>query len=259
MRPPMPPNYLLKIFFFQPHPDDLEFNCAHLMHYLATKSKKKYEIKVASITLGEYGLPGAQYDKFKGNFLAKIRAQELQNALSIHGISPKNIHYFGYRDGFVPFNREIIFKFAEYLKKEKPEIIFGPEPIYTSYYHMDHVNTGRALYYCLYHNLINCKPLLYFYSTLSPNFYFGFKKKDFLLIDQLFACHKTQFWLINKLKWIYRLKTIIAVLKLRGWKHAESYRRVFFNYKNLLWQITFLPHSRKSGLKKCKKFSTKKM
>jgi len=43
------------------------------LHYLATRSPKRYEIKIASIPKGEYGLPGSQYDKFKGNILAKIR------------------------------------------------------------------------------------------------------------------------------------------------------------------------------------------
>ena len=68
---------MAKIIFSQAHPDDLEFNCAHLMHYIAIKSKQKYNIKIASITKGEFGLPGAKYDKFKGKFLAKIRTREL--------------------------------------------------------------------------------------------------------------------------------------------------------------------------------------
>jgi len=231
---------MAKIIFFQPHPDDLELNCGHIIHYLATKSKKKHVIKVASTTLGEFGLPGAQYDKFKGDFLAKVRKRELCKALNIHGIPPENIHYFGYVDGLVPFNRAFVKDFAEYLKKEKPDIIFGPEPIYTSYYHMDHVNTGRALFHCIYNNLIDCKPILYFYSTLSPNFFFGFKKEDFSLIDQLLACHKTQFWLINKLKYIYKPRVRLAGLKINGWKYAEKYRRTFFNNNNLKKNIPSL-------------------
>lgn len=221
-----------KIIFVQPHPDDLELNCGHLMHFLANNSKKKYVIKVASTTLGEYGLPGAQYDKFKGDFLAKVRLNELQNALSIHGIPAENITYLGYIDGLVPFNEEIISTFVNYLKKEQPDIIFGPEAIYTSYYHLDHVNTGRVLFYCIHHDLIGCRPILYYYQTLSPNFYFGFKEEDFNLIDQLLACHKTQFWLINRVKIMYKPKSRIAGLSLGGWKYAEKYRRVYFNKKN---------------------------
>jgi len=62
---------MIKIIFFQAHPDDLEHKYGHLLHYLATRSPKRYEIKIASTTKGEYGLPGSQYDKFKGNILAK--------------------------------------------------------------------------------------------------------------------------------------------------------------------------------------------
>ena len=223
---------MVKIIFFQPHPDDLEINCGHLIHYLATKSKKNHIIKIASITKGEYGLPGAQYDKFKGDFLAKVRTRELYNAQSIHGIPPENIHFFGYVDGLVEFTKGFVNKIAEYLKIEKPSVIFAPEAIYTSYYHKDHVNTGKAIYYCIHKKLIDFPLKLYFYSTISPNFYFGFKKEDFLLIDQLLACHKTQFWLINNLKITYKPKTRLAGRKLRGWKYAEKYRRVYFHREN---------------------------
>jgi LmbE family N-acetylglucosaminyl deacetylase len=223
---------MAKILFVQPHPDDLELNCGHLIHYLTTKSKQKHIVKIASTTKGEYGLPGAQYDKFKGDFLAKVRTRELYNALSIHGVPPKNVHFFGYVDGLVEFTKEFVNKIAEYLKDEKPDIIFAPEAIYTAYYHMDHVNTGRAVYYCINNKLIDFTPTLYFYSTLSPNFYFGFKKEAFLLIDQLLACHKTQFWLINYARWTYKPKTRLAGRKVSGWKYAEKYRRVYFSKKN---------------------------
>ena len=224
---------MVKIIFFQPHPDDLEINCGHIIHYLATKSKNEHIIKIASTTKGEFGLPGAQYDKFKGDFLAKVRTRELYNAQSIHGIPPENIHFFGHVDGLVEFTREFVDEIADFLKKEKPDIIFAPEAIYTSYYHMDHVNTGKAIYYCIHNKLVDFTPILYFYSTLSPNFFFGFKKEDFSLIDQLLACHKTQYWMINYVKWTYRPKTRLTGRKLNGWKYAEKYRRVYFNKNKL--------------------------
>ena len=223
---------MIKIIFFQPHPDDLEINCGHLIHYLTTKSKKEYIVKIASITKGEYGLPGAQYDKFKGDFLAKVRTRELINAQSIHEIHPENIHFFGYVDGLVDFTEEFVQTITEYLKEEKPNIIFAPEAIFTSYYHKDHVNTGKAIYHCIHKRLIDFTPILYFYSTLSPNFFFGFQKSDFYLIDQLLACHKTQYWLINYLKWTYKPKSRLAGIKLRGWKYSEKYRRVYFHDDN---------------------------
>jgi len=45
---------MAKIIFFQAHPDDLEHKCGHIMHFLSTKSKKKHEIRIASITKGDF-------------------------------------------------------------------------------------------------------------------------------------------------------------------------------------------------------------
>jgi len=224
---------IAKFIFFQAHPDDLEHKCGHLMHYLTTKSKRKNVIKIASMTRGEFGLPGAQYDKFKGDFLAKIRTKELYNAESIHGIPPENIEFFGYIDGFVPFNKEIVEKVAKYLKKEKPDVIVAPEPIYTWYYHMDHVNTGKAVFHVIYKKLIDFTPNLYFFTSLSPNFYFGFKKQDLNLTYQLISCHKTQRWLLNYTIIPYKPFSRWHARKLRGWKYAEPYRRIYFKKKNL--------------------------
>jgi hypothetical protein len=217
-----------KIIFFQPHPDDLEFNCAHLIHYLSTKSVKGHSIKIASITKGEFGLPGYRYDKFKGEFLAKIRTKELYSALALHNIDSVNVHFFGYTDGFVKFNRELITTIRQYITEEKPDIIFAPEALFTWYQHKDHVNTGKAIYYIIKNNLVNYKPKLYFYGTIFPNFLFGFNSNDFELVDNLLACHKTQYWLLNRLKLTYKFTTRRAAFKLSGWKYAEKYRRVYF-------------------------------
>ncbi|MFW9971858.1 MAG: PIG-L deacetylase family protein [Candidatus Odinarchaeota archaeon] len=224
---------MAKIIFFQAHPDDLEHKCGHIMHYLATRSKKKHIIKIASITKGEFGLPGPKYDKFKGDLLSKIRTRELFNAEKIHNISPEDIDFFGYIDGFVPFNKDLIKKVADYLEKEKPDIIFAPEAIYSWYYHKDHINTGKAIYYILYNKIININPNLYFYTSLSPNFFFGFKKEDLALTYKLIKCHKTQQWLLNWTMIPYRFTSRFAGRKLRGWKYAEPFRRVFFHEKNL--------------------------
>ncbi|MFX1573576.1 MAG: PIG-L deacetylase family protein [Promethearchaeota archaeon] len=224
---------MAKIIFFQAHPDDLEHKCGHIMHYLATKCRKKHNIRIASITKGEFGLPGAQYDKFKGDFLAKIRTRELYAAEEIHRISPSNIDFLGYIDGFVPFNKEFIERITKYLLKEKPDIIFAPEALYTGYYHMDHINTGRAIFYVIYNKLLNFTPILYFYTTLHPNYFFGFKKNDFALIHKLIACHKTQFWLLKWTMIPYRFTTRFAGRKLPGWKYAESFRRIYFNKANV--------------------------
>jgi LmbE family N-acetylglucosaminyl deacetylase len=218
-----------KVIFFQPHPDDLELNCGNILYYLSKQGRKKYEIKVASITKGEFGLPGYKYDKFKGNFLAKIRTIELTNALKIYGIPKENLTFFDYVDGFVPFNWSIINKITSYLEKEKPNIIFAPEAIYTAYYHLDHVNTGKAVFYSIQHFIRFKKPILFFYGTLFPNFFFGVSKENFTRIDNLLKCHKTQFWLINYLKLKYKPNLRFWGLKLKGWTYAEKFRKIQFD------------------------------
>jgi LmbE family N-acetylglucosaminyl deacetylase len=220
-----------KFLFVQPHPDDLELNCGQLLHFLSRKVDVA-NIQVISVTKGEFGLPGPQYDKFKGKFLAKVRERELQNAMAIHGIPPENIFYFGYIDGYVPFNREIIEKFTQFLSQNRPDVIFAPEALYTDYVHNDHINSGRAVYYVLYHELIdNYTPKLYFYTTLWPNFYFPFKKEDYRITDQLLACHKTQFWLLNRMKLFNKIKARRSGMAVTGWKFAESYRKI--NYAKI--------------------------
>lgn len=220
---------MAKIIFFQAHPDDLELSCCHLMHYLAKKSKKNHVIRVASMTKGEFGLPGAEYDKFKGDFLAKVRTRELYMAQAIHGIPPENIDFFGYIDGFVKFNREFIKRITDYINKEKPDIIIAPEPIYTWYFHKDHINTGKAIFYIIYNKLIDYEktPILYYYSSLSSNYYFGFRKKEIALTKKLISKHKTQAWLMNTLMMSYIPLTRLAGMKLKRWKYAEAYRRIY--------------------------------
>ena len=223
---------MAKIVFFQAHPDD-ELKSGQILHYLSRKSHNEHVVKVACITKGEWGLPGAQYDKFKGDLLAKIRTKELYSSYSLLGVPAEHIEFFGHFDGFVKFNRKLITQVAQYLNKEKPDIIFVSEPIYCWYYHGDHVNIGKAVYYCLYNKLIDYSPILYFYGTISPNFYFGFTKEDFMLFERMRECHKTQFWLTFKMHRTFKLSTRLAARKLPGWKYAEKYRRVYFNENNL--------------------------
>jgi LmbE family N-acetylglucosaminyl deacetylase len=222
----------MKIVFLQPHPDDLEFNCGQIMHFLAKESPKKHIIKIASATKGEYGLPGAQYDKFKGDFLAKIRVRELNEAQAIHGIPPENITFFNFIDGFVPFNMKFVKIVVDYLNSEHPDVIFAPEPIYTWYWHMDHINCGRAVYYAIHHKLINFVPKVYYYQTIASNWYFPFERSAFKLNAQLLSKHRTQQWLVRSMKIMYIPLISYAGLKLRGsvhhFRYAEAYRRAYF-------------------------------
>ncbi|MHA1341353.1 MAG: PIG-L deacetylase family protein [Promethearchaeota archaeon] len=222
-----------KYIFFQAHPDDLELNCAYLLEYILKRSHYDNIVKIVSATKGEFGLPGHKFDKFKGKILAKIRTRELENALAIHGLSKNNIIFLGLIDGFVEFNKELINKIKNILIEEKPDVVVAPEPIYTWYFHKDHVNVGKAVFYTIYNfyqDNHQCKrPKLLFYSSTSPNFYFPIKDKSFKLINKLIECHKTQFWLLNWMKLLLKPLGLYFGLFTPHSLYAEPYRIIYFD------------------------------
>jgi LmbE family N-acetylglucosaminyl deacetylase len=219
---------MAKIIFFQAHPDDLEFTCSHLLYYLSAKSKKIHNIRIASMTRGEFGLFGYDNENFKGKRLGRIRTLELYRAQKMYGISPQNIDFLGYIDGSVKFNKEAINNIVIYLKKHKPDIILAPEPRWTVYTHKDHVNTGKILFFIIYNKLIDKIPKLYYFSSINSNFWFPFEKEEIKFTRKLLACHASQKKLLDKTLPIYGFLHKIYGRHLKGWKYAEGYRQVFF-------------------------------
>jgi len=229
-----------KIIFFQAHPDDLEFFCAHLLHYLAQKDNI-YEIKIASLTKGEFSTPPHKYAHFKGERLGKIRARELIQAEKIHGIKPEHIHFFGILDQMVKFDKDTVELVRNYLYKEKPSIIFAPEPINTYYRHQDHIAIGKILYYIYDKKIIDENPKLYYFAPLNPNFYWPFAKTDISFAFKMIDIHKSQNWMMKYLKPLYIIIGKFYGRNIKGWKYAEGYRRVFYReekHKNK--KLTFL-------------------
>lgn len=216
-----------KIILFQAHPDDLEFNCAHILHYLAKKSDR-YEIKIASMTRGEYGTAKSGSDHFKGERLGTLRTKELFNAQAIHGIKPTQIHFFGIVDGYTRFDKKTVELVKTYLNKEKPDIIFACEPRNTYYRHPDHMICGKLIYYILDRQLLNINPKLYFYSSINANFRWPFNKKDLTLAYDLLNAHKSQYHMFRFMKPVYRFLFKSYGRRVRGWKYAEGYRRTYY-------------------------------
>ncbi|RDE16874.1 MAG: hypothetical protein C4K47_00650 [Candidatus Thorarchaeota archaeon] len=217
-----------RYIFFQAHPDDLELNCSQLLHYLGIISAKEHDIRIASVTKGEFGLPGFKYDRFKGDILAGVRTRELYAAARIHAIQPDHVDFLGYVDGLVPFSSGFVGRIAKYLNQHRPDVIVAPEGLYTWYYHKDHVNTGRAVFYVIHHGLIDFSPALYFYNTLAPNVFFPFPAEGFRITERLIECHRTQLWLLKRMKHLVRPFAILSGFKVRGTRYAEAYRRVYF-------------------------------
>ena len=218
---------LEKIVFFQVHPDDLEFNCYHLISYLKNHSKNKYQVKIASLTRGEYGWP-KHAEHFKGERLGKLRTKELYNAMSVYGIIPKEIYFFEVIDGYVHFNKRIVELVQEYLNNEKPDIIFSCEPRNTYYRHPDHMNIGKILYYILDKGLVEINPKLYFYNPINPNFYWPVKKEEIPLAQKTMHIHRSQMHIWNTIGRLYTFMLRVYGSGIKGWNYAEGYRRVYY-------------------------------
>lgn len=216
-----------KIIFFQAHPDDLEFNSYHLLYYLKKRSKKGYDIKIASATRGEYGWP--KHGKhFKGERLGKLRTQELYNAMETYGIPPEKIHFFGIIDGHVKFDKKTVEMVRDYLNQEKPDIIFSCEPRNTYYRHPDHMNIGKTVYYILDKNLVNFTPKLYFYSAINPNFFWPFDKNEISKAKATMRIHKSQMHIWNSIGRFYMFIMRQHGKRIEYSKYAEGYRRVYY-------------------------------
>jgi len=219
-----------KVLFFQAHPDDLEFSCFHLIYYLCKRSTKHYEIKIGSLTRGEYGWP-KHAEHFKGERLGKLRTKEFYNAIKVYGLSRKDIHFFEVIDGYVEFNKKTIHLVKEYLEEEQPDIIVACEPRNTYYRHSDHMNIGKIVYYILDKNLVNFgskKPKLYFYASIGANFIWPFKKEEIPLAYKTIHLHKSQIHIWRKTNLLYKILIRHYGKKLKGWKYAEGYRRVYY-------------------------------
>ena len=216
-----------KIIFFQAHPDDLEFNCAHILHYFAKKGDK-YEIKIASLTRGEYGTAKHGSDHFKGERLGRIRTKELFNAQEIHGITPAQVHFFEIVDGYTKFDKKTVDLVRAYLDNEKPDIIFACEPRNTYYRHPDHMICGKLVYYILDKQLLDKNPKVYFYSSINPNFRWPFNKEDLPLAYRLIHAHESQYYMFKFIKPAYRFLFKLNGRRVKGWRYAEGYRRVYY-------------------------------
>ena len=212
----------MKYLFICAHPDDLEFSCGNLIHYLAQHGKN---IDILCLTKGEFGILEPNW---KGPRLAKIRVQELRRAAKINGIDSNHVYTGDIIDGFIRFTKDNLKMMIEWINQLKPDIVFAPEAYYTYYWHVDHISIGKLLYYIftkLRNKLNNPIQTLYFYTTAKGTFSWPFNNTE-QCYKAIFA-HESQWWLLKWTKLFYPLeKHNFKKRKLGNWKMLENYRRV---------------------------------
>jgi len=90
----------MKVLFFSPHPDDIEFACASTEIELV---KNGHEVIQALFTADEYG---TDQNDFKGERISRIRRWEMREAAKAVGVH--KIYWIGYIDGYSRFDKESV-------------------------------------------------------------------------------------------------------------------------------------------------------
>ncbi|MFO8020437.1 MAG: PIG-L family deacetylase [Promethearchaeia archaeon] len=178
------------VLFFVPHADDLEFGTSFAcIEFL----RSGYTVKEILMTNSEYGTDRTD---FKGKRLRRIRMKELEDANNIYEKELKNhpkLVKMGYVDGFLPLTKSSIKRCKDLLLKEKPNIVFAPDPIFPVDFHNDHINTGRIPLLALFRIRKEYLPRnIFLYYTFSPNFLLKIQKKNLSIKIKTLGQHKSQ-------------------------------------------------------------------
>ncbi len=111
---------------FAAHPDDLEFSCTATMKKLHDSG---YRIIYVIITNGENGFKigsaGIPEQRIE------TRKKEQLKVADILGVA--QVHFLGYRDGFLEYSEKLRAGLVELIKRYKPQIVFSFDPANKSF------------------------------------------------------------------------------------------------------------------------------
>ena len=149
----------MKVLFFTPHPDDLEFFIGGIAIHHFEKGDKTIEIL---LTRGE----NEWWNPHKGQKLARIREEEAKKAAKILGI--QQMRFLDFIDGKIAFNEESVKKIIKVLEEFAPEIVYAPEyKMALDFWDSDHIQTGKVVQEACRRTNKNIK--LYFYQAFLVN------------------------------------------------------------------------------------------
>jgi LmbE family N-acetylglucosaminyl deacetylase len=217
----------IKILFFTPHADDIELGVPFM--YLEALRLGNEVVEVL-MTNNEYGTKDGN---FKGNRLRRIREFELCKANKVFEQNTSNqikVIRLNYVDGHLPLNHDSLEKVMHLINKERPTIIFAPDPWFAQDFHIDHLNTGRLVYFSL--KKLNQEALpkrvFYYYST-KTHFYLKCNWKDFKIVERALRKHKSQYSAMeSKLIMVFYNRLSILRHFLETFGFSESFREQQF-------------------------------
>lgn len=181
------------------HPDDIEFGCPVTLRNFI---KKGYKVFYIIATNGENG--------FKAKSLSakervEIRKKEALEAAAKVGV--KDVHFLGYKDGFLEYNEALREKITLLIKEIKPEIVFTFDPANRDFEninlcHRDHRVISEAVFDSVFaakndfiypdKNGKHRVEKLYFFGTNKPNLTVDITKQIDFKLDVL-RSFKSQF------------------------------------------------------------------
>jgi LmbE family N-acetylglucosaminyl deacetylase len=216
----------VKILFFSPHADDLEFG-ASLPCMQALKLGN--EVIEVLMTNCEYGTSCVE---FKGNRLKRIRMRELEKAAKIYEKQARNelkIVKLGFIDGFLPLDEKSVNSVLKLIRDEKPRVIFAPDPWYAIDFHYDHLNTGRLVYFALKRLKKEELPQrIYFYYSFKTNLAIKYKYEDLKIAAEALAQHRSQITPLNIKTTLFFLKILLLTRYLKNRGFGKQVRKLRF-------------------------------
>lgn len=187
-----------RILCIAPHPDDCEVGAGGTLASLSKMGKEAF------LAIATDGSLGTSDPNLAPQQLAYIRMMEQEEAGRIIGV--KKVIWFGYKDGYMPYDREARSKFVEVIRALKPDVVLAPDPWLSYEAHPDHRNTGllsaEAImvaglpHYVEENSLVGLEPwrvrYVAFYYTSKPNYYYNITDTIDIKMRALKA-HKSQF------------------------------------------------------------------
>ena len=209
------------------HPDDIELFCAGA---LAKYAQQGVKVSIAIATDGSAGhmiIPPKE--------LAVIRHREAEKAAKMIGA---DFYWMGFGDEYLFEDIETRLRFAELIRKAKPDVILthGPED-----YHPDHRTVSRLMFDATFvSGLKNVTTESPFHPGVQPLYYFDLPggvnflpteyvdiTDTFKIKQEMLACHESQIKWLRDHDNIDLLHFMETLNRARGYQSGVTFAEAF--------------------------------
>jgi len=179
-----------------PHPDDFEILNAHTALALIAANFQVYEILMSG---GEYGIVNRfarTGDRIKGKILQKMRFIENRQSKQHYGTFSDGMPCvislrMDYIDGFIPFTKKSVNRLKTVIQFLQPSIVIGPDPLYTTDLHSDHLATARNTFFAVkWLRKVDRPRYLFFFQSFHNNF--GMRPQSWATVSSVNLAHRSQ-------------------------------------------------------------------